>query len=98
MALYGDWANAVNLDIEQLDWEEIGRIKSSELETPLPKRYKLEEELDCQNVRKQIDAKKRYKNVYIPEAKQNRDVDIPGPGTYNYKNKTLGSEGKKWII
>ena len=24
-----------------------------------------------------------YKNVYIPEAKQNRDVDIPGPGTYN---------------
>ena len=67
MALYGDWENAVNLDIEQLDWEEIGRIKSSELETPLPKRYKLEEELDCQNVRKQIDAKKRYKNVYIPE-------------------------------
>jgi len=39
-----------------------------------------------------------YKNVYIPEAKQNRDVDIPGPGTYNSKYKTLGSEGKKWII
>ena len=67
MALYGDWVNAINLDIEQLDWEEIGRIKSSELETSLPKRYKLEEEHDCQNVRKQIDAKKRYKNVYIPE-------------------------------
>ena len=67
MALYGDWANAINLDIEQLDWEEIGRIKSSELDTPLPKRYKLEEELDCEDAKRQLKLKKRYRNVYIPE-------------------------------
>ena len=67
MAVYGDWAAAINLDIAQLDWEEIGRIKASELETPLPKLFKLEEELDCEYTKKQMDSKKRYKNVYIPE-------------------------------
>ena len=45
MAVYGDWINAINLNINQLDWEEIGRIKASELEAPLPKQYKLEEEI-----------------------------------------------------
>ena len=67
MAIYGDWANAINLDIEQLDWEEIGRIKSTELDTPLPKKYKLEEELDSADAKRQLQAKKRYRNVYIPE-------------------------------
>ena len=50
MAVYGDWASAITLDIAQLDWEEIGRIKASELETPLPKLFKLEEELEKHKV------------------------------------------------
>ena len=67
MALYEEWANAIHLDVGQLDWEEIGRIKSSELETPLPKRFKLGDELDSEEATKQMALKKRYKNVYIPE-------------------------------
>ena len=67
MAVYGDWSNAINLNINQLDWEEIGRIKASELEAPLPKQYKLEEEIDTASAKKQIELKKRYKNVYIPD-------------------------------
>ena len=67
MAVYGDWTNAINLNINQLDWEEIGRIKASELEAQLPKQYKLEEEIDTEDAKKQIELKKRYKNVYIPD-------------------------------
>ena len=67
MSVYEDWVNAINLDVGQLDWEEIGRIKSSELETPLPKQFKLEEDLGCKEVKTQLMSKKRFKNVYIPE-------------------------------
>ena len=48
-------------------WREIGRLKSTELDTPLPKKYKLEEELDSADAKRQLQAKKRYRNVYIPE-------------------------------
>ena len=66
--MYGEWANAINLDVEQLDWEEIGRIKSTELETPLPKKFKLNDELENDSgAMQQLAAKKRFKNVYIPE-------------------------------
>ena len=38
-----------------------------------------------------------YKKVYNPECPQNKDDgNMPGPGTYDYKLKTIGTEGKKY--
>jgi hypothetical protein len=38
-----------------------------------------------------------YKKVYLPKAKV-ADPSIPGPGAYDNKFLTIGTEGKKWGI
>jgi hypothetical protein len=37
-----------------------------------------------------------YKKVYVPENKQTPDECTPGPGAYDSKYKTIGTDGQKW--
>ena len=65
MALYGeDWASRLNVSISGLDWEDIGRVKQPEVDSPLPKRFKValeeKETAALANV-------KRHKNVHVPQ-------------------------------
>ena len=61
MALYGDWKNALKVDLQKLNWEKLNNIKSVEVEGPLPKQAKLSPPEDYQE--KNL---KRIKNIYDP--------------------------------
>jgi hypothetical protein len=38
-----------------------------------------------------------YKKVYLPENPQQRDTEnLPGPGSYNNKLLTIGTEGRNY--
>ena len=62
MALYGDWKNALKIDLDELNWEKIGNLKSVEIEGPLPKQAKLSPP-DDEDMFSDV---KRLKNIYDP--------------------------------
>ncbi len=71
MKEYGDFKKALKTNLHVIDWEKIGRLQGDELK-PLQmpgKRRKLQHEDVFQDpeVAKQLKAKKRIKNVYIPD-------------------------------
>ena len=68
MSAYGDCGKALKTNLHMIDWERVARLKSSDLKKlPTPgKRKKLERKITWE-LRKQLAAKKRIKNVYIPD-------------------------------
>ena len=61
MALYGDWKNAMKINLDNLNWDKISNIKPVEVEGPLPKLAKLSAPNDDN-----FNDVKRLKNVYDP--------------------------------
>ncbi len=43
-------------------------------------------------------GRKYYEKVYSPQRSQVNDPNIPGPGTYDFKNKTVGSDAKSFKL
>ena len=41
-------------------------------------------------------GRKYYEKVYIPSSTPTNDPNKPGPGTYNPRNKMVGTEGKNF--
>ena len=61
MAVYGDWAHALKVVADKLDWDKLAGVKAVELETPLPKKAKLSSPDD-----NQLADRKRIRNIYDP--------------------------------
>ena len=62
MAMYGDWKNALKINLDNVNWDKIGNIKSVEVEGPLPKQAKLSPPTENH----QPKNAKRIKNIYDP--------------------------------
>ena len=61
MALYGDWKNCLKVNLDKLNWDKIGSVKSVEMEGPLPKQAKLSPQDD-----NKLSETRRLKNFYDP--------------------------------
>ena len=85
----------------------INRITHQIIESPDPGKYELRSDFDIgrpgttnavtkRGVYSIGIGRKYYEKVYSPDKTQVNDPNIPGPGTYDQKAKTLGTEGKRF--
>ena len=66
MAGYGEnWESLVRPDLANLDWSKIAKIRSVDLDSPMPKRSKMIQPFDEKKLGKKL--KKRPTNIFVPD-------------------------------
>jgi hypothetical protein len=66
MAGYGEnWESLVRPDLADLDWSKLGKIRSVDLDSPLPKRSKMIQPFDENRLSKK--SRKRPTNIFVPD-------------------------------
>ena len=63
MTSYGDWQAALKASLHELDWEQITNVKALQLDSPMPKKARVEPLSQSQLQRQ----RKRIKNVFVPD-------------------------------